>query len=276
MTEPGKDPSKRVMYVTMGTSLFHSATWEPTAEVCQRVPGYEEWTKDDCRNSPSNRLGHALSSSIQNSLRQALRAEKTDEWVRALPQSLIEGNPSPASFFRYSAELTTILKLSEENAMGGTLSDFLNGYAQIRLVCDQVSNGPNLPFVAATHLKSYLNVLAPLRTELVVIPGLSSHDPEKLLREEASGLPRLISEVRNAVHESEQIDIVASGGYKIYGVILSQLLGLMGVSVGIHYLHEEGQLLLSARGPKVSGPRSGGHNDLIFNSARELVRHFVP
>jgi hypothetical protein len=241
MSEPVKDPSRRVMYVTMGTSLFHSATWEATDEVCEKVPGYREWTEGDCKTSPDRRQMHPLYASIRDGMQAALNARNAEWWAAWLPKDFRNEEPSPGSFLRYSAELTTILSLSETRPHGSTLSDFLKGYDQARIVHDdRTSDGEkNLPYVAAVHLAYYLNLLAAQADFATCVPltGLSSSDPQEVLE----GLGRLADDIEEARERFQRFDVIASGGYKLYGPVLADLRSTENISIRLIYLHEGGR-----------------------------------
>lgn len=239
MAETVIDPARRVMYVTMGTSLFHSATWEATEELCKLVPGYEEWTTPDTLASPDLRLVSPRSGSIREGLRSALSTRNVEKWAAWLPEDFRLGRPAP-TFLRYSAELTTILKFSEAPPNAG-VPDLLGKYEQIRIVHDvMTSDGEkNLPYIAAVHLACYLNLLAAKKDLAVCVPllGLSSKDPHEALE----GLGRLADDIEASRERFRCFDFIASGGYKFYGPFLADLRSIPGLSMRLVYLHEAGR-----------------------------------
>jgi hypothetical protein len=237
------------MFITMGTSLFHSATWEPEGPLAQ-LPEYREWTQGDLLVSPDKRLSCANSAKIRDGLKTLLEARDVDQWWSCLPQDLRDGEPLPATLRRYSAELTTILKLANEETQGkGKLKDFLSSYEEIRLAHDPNSppdGGKNLPLIAATHLARYLNGIPDSQTKAVLtkIPSLSSTDPTELL-ESNVGLRKLGQEICAALMTWDQVDIIISGGYKIYGIFLAPAIErVQGKIARLIYIHEEGDFLM--------------------------------
>jgi hypothetical protein len=232
------DPSRRVMYVTLGTSLFSSATWEPTPELLGRVPRYREWIDSDLK--PDARLMSPFSRDVRDGMRTHLRGNNAETWGAWLPEDLRDGKPLPATLLRYSAELTTILRLAETRPAGTSLADFLNGYAEIRFVHDDRSSaeGTNYPYIAAVHLAHYLNVIAGSRRAMPVpISGLSSTDPDEVL----AGMERFGNEIKQAMERFRWFDFIASGGYKLYGTFLADLRYQSNISARLVYLHEESQ-----------------------------------
>jgi hypothetical protein len=275
MAEMVKDPSQRVMYVTMGTSLFHSATWEPNEEVCKLVSGYEEWTGEETRSSPSSRQASPHAASIRERLGYALRTNNAERWAKWLSADLLAGRPSTGSLLRYSAELTTLLKLAETRPAGQTLADFLNGYGEIRFVYDDrspASGGPNLPQIAASHLACYLNVLAgqEKRAGLVAVPGLSSQNPDEVLE----GIQGFGDEIAKAIEQFRWFDFIASGGYKLYGTLLADLRDIPSISARLIYLHEEGQgIFVSPKEEREPLPPQGDDQERIRKRAADFGRY---
>lgn len=243
---------KKVLFVTVGTSLFHSASWEPEA-LERDVPEYFQWTRDEeVLSEPEARKRTPAATRIQSRLEFVLRSDNAGEWAQRLARDLTDGEPDPATAMRYSAELATLLKLFEaEGSRGESLADFLGSYERIYLPCDSSGQGPaRLAYVAAHHLASYLNRLAgnPLLAEPLPVPGLSSTTPDVLLGEN-SGLGRLSHLILNNVDGADRQDFVISGGYKLYGIYLRPLLDREDREVRLFYIHEDGQRLLTISRP---------------------------
>lgn len=238
---------KKGMFITMGTSLFHSATWEPGAGALAGLQKYEEWTSPDLLKSPEKRLSSASATEVRNSLKILLKAENAEEWWGYAARDLAHGDPNPNTLMRFSAELTTVLKLAqEEPAKSDKLSDFLSSYDEILLAFDpdNKDQGPNLPKIASYHLYSYLSHLGKSRIVLQAIPGLSDPSPATLLDDPNRGLRKLARIVAEAGARNEQMDFILSGGYKIYGIFLHPLLREERRNFRLIYLHEEGSKLL--------------------------------
>ena len=238
----------RAMFLTVGTSLFHSASWEPVEDLKIAVPGYEAWTREDLLLSPERRKSAKDAEHTLAGLKSRLLEHNASTWAARLPADLRSGRPDRGTAMRYSAELATVLKLAEHEPQGGgALGDFLRSYDAVRLVSDSTfyPDRGRLSNVAAHHLAAYLAALAPgwtgARPEDV--PGLSSADPRELRPDdEGSGLPLLAKKLRTAADRHQSIDLVVSGGYKIYGIFLAPLLA--SARFRIIYLHEESERLL--------------------------------
>jgi hypothetical protein len=234
------------MFVTMGTSLFHSASWE--TDKVRSVRYYEEWTTPACLDAPEARKRTPHAQNIQGWLETALRAEKPEVWGERLAQEFLDGEPGRKSLKRYSAELTTLFKIQEKELISP--AELLASYETIYLVCDEEGRGQevNLPHVAAAHTAHALNRLAGQGRALVQpVPGLSSTDPGILLGDN-TGLGRLVRLILADLDDAEQVDLVISGGYKIYGIYLAKLVDLEKRAVRLLYLHEDGDLLVQVPG----------------------------
>jgi hypothetical protein len=146
---------------------------------------------------------------------------------------------------RYSAELATILKLSEQEKEGdGSLGAFLRSYESIELACDPSRYaGRSLSFVAASHLREYLNlVAAEPRARLCNISGMSSPRIEDLWADDG-GLAKLGEKVGNILDRASFLDVIISGGFKLYGLYLAPLVTHKWARLA--YLHEEGADLIT-------------------------------
>lgn len=242
----------KVMLVTMGTSLFHSATWEPTPELLSKVKDYDRWTSNHL-GSPTGRTTTDPDQRIQEALKSQIRTDNVAEWTKYLPVSFTEGNPA-GDFMRYSAELATILKLANgEREAGQTIRGYLRDYSAIHLVHDSNrSKEAELPTKAAHHLQGYLSSL--LQSDGIVglwgIPGLSSPEPEELLGKK-TGLGALDHKIKKGIPKYTHLDLIVSGGFKIYGIFLSPLVDSAVLPSRIFYAHEKGKIVSRGR------PRSG-------------------
>lgn len=250
------------MFITVGTSLFSSASWEMRGRVKELVEEKtgldyeEEWLRGEALTSPEKRLTSPSGAHTVTLLKDRLKAHNAEEWSGYLPQELLDGDPPATTAMRYSAELATLVKMAVEEGM--TLRELLRSYAAIRLVAEEEAE----PWAPAKHLACYLNRIADRQKEELArvwaIPGLSSTDPERLLGSQDQGLPRLLMDVYRRCRESDvaQVDLVIAGGYKIYGAVLSQLLPLLeNEEPRLIYIFERGdKLMIFQRGfVKVDG-----------------------
>ncbi len=248
----------KVMFVTVGTSLFHSASWEPDKAVLLGVQGYYQWTADVAiLKEPEARKRTSAARRIQADLEEGLRHDNAPVWAERLAHDLTSGNPDPNTVMRYSAELATILKLFVAEGGTDSLKDFLRSYDRICLPCDSSDQGTaKLPRVAAHHLAAYLNLLAGsegLLAQPLPVAGLSSTDPETLLGE-TTGIKELGKKLLK--EEAEQLDLIASGGYKLYGIYLYQLLVSKRLPVRLFYIHEDAGRLVKMENDE-TGSRVG-------------------
>jgi hypothetical protein len=240
----------KVMFVTVGTSLFHSATWEWSESMRQDVHLYEKWTEDhgeatDLLRSPEGRKASKNADRIIADLKFRLTEDNAASWAHRLPADLRNGNPDRGTVMRYSAELATILKLSEQDEEGdGSLGAFLRSYQTIELACDPSRYaGRSLSFVAASHLREYLNLVAgEPRARVCKISGLSSPHIEDLWADDG-GLAKLGEKVGDILDRASFLDVIVSGGFRIYGLYLAPLMTQKWARLA--YIHEEGADLIT-------------------------------
>lgn len=244
---------KKVMFVTVGTSLFHSASWEASTEVLRDVAGYDQWTSEQLLREPEARKKSPAGARIQDRLEFVLNVDNAAAWAERLAGDLLSGETDFTTVMRYSAELATILKLYQEEARSETLPEFLRSYTHIYLPCDTSAQGAApLAYVAANHLAAYLNRLAEangMLAKIMPIPGLSSIVQDELLGTN-TGLGLLADRLVGETEAADQVDFVISGGYKLYGVFLYPLLETK--KARLLYIYEGGGWLL-----KVSEPAHG-------------------
>ena len=153
----------KAMLVTVGTSLFHSASWEFDEAFVRNknIQNYKKWLERTDENgeegpliSPEKRL-LATSFNFKKHFETKLLKSLTeiDDWAEYFVSDIQLND-----LLRYSAELSTIFELGlhcknpTEN-----LSDFFSAY-EINLITDTIGNPnkPNKQYVAAFHIKSYL------------------------------------------------------------------------------------------------------------------------
>lgn len=250
---PAASTARRLLLVTVGSSLFHSASWDPEGPLAA-IRGYAEWTRPPLLASPGSRKEmcsrRATGRDVAEALRELLAERAGDAAERAAlaAQVAADGAGEP---LRYSAEVTTLLRLFQEEARGGPLDAFLGRYAEARLLCSGDPHDDS--HVAAVHLAEVLGRLAPSvrpRVEPVLDPGG--------LREQ---LPALVRYLDRRVDREAKVDLVVSGGYKAYTAIAGWFLGVRPLWRSV-YLHETGadliteenrQILVNLQ-PVASGP----------------------
>jgi hypothetical protein len=238
----------KVMFVTVGTSLFHSASWD--APLPQNIQYYDRWLKPEALASPDARVMDRRADEIRRQLREKLTEVNGPDWAKHLPSALFTDTPKSTPIQRYSAELTTILMMAEQRAAGQTVGDFLKEYSQIQVVIEASSRVQSLPAslarIAGCHLTAYLNAISGSNLARACdISNLSSTasspvlEALKMLRDR---IPTALKEV-----QADELDLVISGGYKIYGIALSHLADRDDVSARILYTHETSEELIIYR-----------------------------
>ncbi len=243
---------KPVLFVTVGTSLYESATWDPAKEPAVSLRGYRAWTIADGADatllSPDNRRLHSQALLLRAQLVEKLTEVNGEEWAGALPEELFGVCPE-AQAMRYSAEVATLLLFAQDHRRNlETLRQFLVRH-EIRIAFDPTERESDRPraIVAARHLIAILRRLAPEgAVEALPIEGLSSPDPKQLLAKER-GLGAFLSEVRKEASRDgtvEKVTIILSGGFKIYGILLGHLLGQGTPNLRLVYIHESGTSLV--------------------------------
>lgn len=223
----------RVMLVTVGTSLFSSATWEPRPDLYpdeaagglpKRVREYGNWLRSDSLAEPAKR---ARDEDVRKELERLLTEENAAEWAQCLPPGLPEGTHDVVGR-RFGAELNTLVLLAEDEARrSGTavsLRELLLRYDRVHVVTekDQGEGVDAFSRIAAFHLVEHLNWIAGRTVaKRLEIPGISSSEPERL----RGGLLELQCRVDKLLLEDWclGLDLVLTGGYKVYGYLLSPL-----------------------------------------------------
>jgi len=220
-----------MMIVTVGTSLFTSASWKPEGPF-SHIDGYSLWaTEHDFLGAPAARArmcratgGTTVAgSTVEAGIENAIRRDSNDAAKYLAPPL----DASAAS--RYSAEIATIVSmwqaLSADIVHG--VADFLKAsYKEIRLLCS--SDEDDKSFVAAGQLKAQL---ATLGQGLGTIVRLENRIEGGSVIEKATSFKAVI----DALDSDSAVDFVISGGYKIYAAIVTRL--LRG-DWRIFYLHE--------------------------------------
>ncbi|MFW6012342.1 MAG: hypothetical protein ACOC7L_00090 [Acidobacteriota bacterium] len=267
-----------IMLVTVGTSLFTSATWQPQPELFpdtpdtgglpSKIPNYDRFLKDhppgnSPLNSPEERLKADRDGRIREALVRRLTAgdlkDSARAWARVLPPGLADATTLQAPM-RFSAELSTILKLATTPSVWRESSktardavpvrEFLRTYDAIYVVSDDPGAENRESHVAAVHLAHYLNELAgaPELASVRTFRGLASLDPDHL----TAGLRGLQKFAYDLLLEDcyLEVDFVLTGGYKLYSYLLTPL-GHDRPGVRYVYLHDRAPELVLLEGHSI-------------------------
>lgn len=210
-------PERRLV-VTVGTSLFSSASWRAEGRLAL-VRGYREWTEEPFLENPARRRTEGWRTVVE-----------IEEQLRAAPGDLADEFVwDPEVPKRYPGELTTILRLYEKDGAGETVPEFLRrSYERVELVCP--SGQRDSARVAAEHLAMVLeNVLE--HPGVVLAEELSSSHLADKVEKFARYLENL---------PDQGIDLLITGGYKSFA--LQAGMRASGRPPGawrLLYLHEE-------------------------------------
>lgn len=274
---------KKLLFMTMGSSLFESASWDRDAEPASNLPLYRTWLENpDYLDSPRLR---ASCPEVAGQLEEVIREDNALKWAGCLPADLRKGRPERGTAMRYSAEMATLIKLAEVEVDAGTARDLrevLSGYHRIYVIVDPEvyatdveaahgRAGERLSYIAGMHLRRYLAVIlgeaeALGKIELLQVRGLASREPGRLLaRDRKAGVLSLLDEIekRRREHRPTRMDFVVTGGYKLYGMVLAQLAAFKETKCKLFYLYEKGDQLLQLTRAEIS-------------MGEEQVQHFAP
>lgn len=240
---------ERLLVISVGTSLFHSASWDPDRVPADEVPGYPALARE---TSPEERQTRR---DVTTRIETALRPDNATVWSQRLRAELLRGERVPGGRSTlYSAELTTLLRLAA--AEGTTPRDLLRGAAGVHVVADDQPNRGERgrSWTAAVHLVEVLDDDAgrPGTAQLLRIPGLASREPRLLLGtgSEPTGLRLLVAEIEElaAGHRGATLDLVVTGGFKLYGYALAALaVQRTDFESRLLYGHESAELVVMDR-----------------------------
>lgn len=222
--------SERRLVITVGTSLFSSATWDPAADPVREIAGYIEWCEpgSEFLDHPRARAEEATPEGIsprliREGVENALRADVNG----SLALHVVRPDKGPPG--RYSAEVTTLLEWCAWVTQGKSLKslgDFLLAeYSGCDLLCG--ADPKDESAVAADHLASLLQVLGYPSSEVQRVLGGGS------VADQLAGLASYLS----AVPIGQDLDFIISGGYKVYGTVIGLALNKRP-RWRVLYLHE--------------------------------------
>ncbi|MCB9834049.1 MAG: hypothetical protein H6807_16430 [Planctomycetes bacterium] len=209
------------LIVTVGTSLFESASW--SKGLTTSIPAYEDWLKPECLDDPTGRAKGPHAATIRKEL-LALLSNDAD----AIELTKLWADPKDNSAHpkRYSAEVCTMMRLAA--AEEKTFGDWLRAYESIRFVAPR--NDGNESRIAADFLKQVLQKTgARIDSHLLVADDVT---------EAGADFHAHLRACQGAT------DVIVSGGYKIYATMAGRWLGSCGNTVPcgpdrrVLYLHE--------------------------------------
>lgn len=220
----------RILVVTVGTSLFSSASWR--AEGIFDFPAYRRWLEElDADGKPLW-------------LRSPERRVRDEATCRKIRSVLTEQAPADLSSLvtiddsddprRYCAELTTLLVTFRETSHGAeSFREFLSRYESVALVCP--SNRDDEANVAARHLESILlshGVRNDSGTLLKQI--LRSGSSRGRIQQWGEFLGKL---------DDDNVDLVVTGGYKGFALLAGDAWARTGSKRGwrVIYLHQDNE-----------------------------------
>jgi len=222
--------AKRIMVITVGTSLYQSASWQTQSVPLAKNLGYSRWVHDYLDN-PRRRAsmvegdcGSETGIRIELELQALLKVENATEWARYVERDM--RHP-----LRYSAELATMIKLYDlEGQHYRDLSGFLSEiYSVIHLVTDEDTMDHG--HIAAHHLLEQIKIFVPEVSDLPKIePKIAGqHLDNKMVS---------LSSVLALLPVDSEVDLLLSGAYKIYSMVASMWLTQREKWRAI-YLHQE-------------------------------------
>lgn len=220
--------------VTVGTSLFSSASWSCEGDL-KSVRGYRGWTRE-LLDDPAGRRGEGART--VGDLEKLLKEKETEITERHFA-------PDFDRPLRYSGELTTLLRCHQSplSRAGESFAAFLQrSYQEIQLLA--ATNRSNSSNVAARHLQVILR-------DKLGHPNVSM--PETL---RSSHLHELIGYLRDHLEDltrtGVEADLLVTGGYKAYSLLAGKFVATQPKDRHWRalYLHEEesGQLIVEGRG----------------------------
>lgn len=236
----------KCMIVTIGTSIFHSACWDKHNPAFMEKLGtlQDEYTEIFANPGVANDPGGLFNpekrrkggQSLESFFKKQLNGEDASNW----PEWVAQFIPPVSPAMRYSAEIGTILRYAEnESAENDTSWQSILDPYDFYFVYD--SNTTSVSAIAGLHNQTYLKKLLggdPDRFKPKTIEGFSSQKPKPLVKA-LDEYRNFLDKQRISLGRYETIDVVISGGYKIYGLIAYGFLS--SPRYRIIYLHEEAE-----------------------------------
>ena len=245
--------NNKLMIVTVGTSLFHSACWDETnpdlAKKFDEYESYEQMCGDkNMLNSPDDRKINF--PNLTDFFKTKLKFNDAADWAK-LVKVYSEIDP----LMRYSAEILTIINFvkQQDNEEQKPWREILKEY-EIVFLHDHHED--NLSFIAAYHNSEYLKTIAglpELDSKPFPVKDLSSKNPSDLIK----AIPKLHEFIDLQLTEADELGnyiydevvMIISGGYKIYGLVGWGFLTHPRFSIA--YQHEEANKILVQNNKKI-------------------------
>jgi hypothetical protein len=189
----------RILVVTVGTSLFASASWKCEGKL-KTIRGYSDWIRDFLEDPTERRNMTGTSKALEKLLVDA-GAEITSKYF-----DVDFDRPK-----RYSGELTTLLRCSQNfRRPEESFAEFLHrSYREIQLLGSTNHNNPS--YVAASHLQIILQ--EKVGHPHVTMPG-SLRSPY---------LHELIgffhTHLNDLAASGIEVDLLVTGGYKAFSLL---------------------------------------------------------
>lgn len=234
MSEP-----KRQLIVTVGTSLFTSASWEEGQEPFKSIPGYPKWVEAKYLKSPGararmlewNGINALAGKDVEAAVFSAIQADPTGTAGAFVVPAANGDGLVPG---RYSAEMATILRIWEDErpktgSVPGPGAFLAARYEVIRFLCSLEAD--DAARVAAEHLQAQIRKLS---GEEVIGLETWARLSRSGLREKVKTLAEILGS--EAAQGPVPVDLVISGGYKIYAAVATYLLQ---PGWRLYYLHED-------------------------------------
>ena len=216
----------RILVVTVGTSLFSSASWLWEGDL-KTVPGYRGWIGDQLEDPAGRRRDGAKTiEKLENFLGKGTEVSE---------KCFASDFDHP---LRYSGELTTLLRCytsplrRQGGRQGESFSEYLQRrYGEIQLLA--ATKASNLSNIAARHLQVILR-------DKIGHPNVSM--PQALRHPDLYDLVGCLRDHLEALFQtSAEVDLLVTGGYKAYSLLAGKFVATQPDSYQWRalYLHEE-------------------------------------
>lgn len=244
----------RRMVVTVGTSLFTSASWRSEGPFAL-IPGYPDW-------------------SVEHYESPRARREAGGDTAHDLQEQLGHGWPGDIDYFvwppdtalRYSAEVATLLRWQQHENETDLARFLADEYERIELVCSSDQSDPSR--IAAGHLDAVMTQRWGLGcVELQEV--LTSESIRDKARHFGNYLRRLGT-------DRQPTDLVVSGGYKLFAMYASLFAAAtpwQRENWRVIYLHEESHTELIVQKGNEEGfvVEVDGEETASFEDAKGLI-----
>jgi len=237
---------KKLMIITVGTSIFHSACWNKDHPDFKKELGtlWEEYCDKFANPGVSGDPGglsdpekrRREGKNLESFFKCHLKGSSAGKW----PEWVAPFDPYMSPALRYSAEITTILRFAEKEAdkVGSTWQKSLEPY-DFYFVHD--SNTGSFSGIAGLHNRTYLEKLLntkPGRIKPKAISGFAEHQNPRALINALREFRSFLNKADSCVEPLyDTIDLVISGGFKVYGIVGHSFLSSR--KFRILYMHDE-------------------------------------